>query len=205
MFELSRPIKPWHLSRSTPTSHHAGSSESDGAATLGRDGMTYPRRRKSLDVLCSMCGDRHPVGITQCPWDQYAQGMGARPDTEEAGDEGADDSPLRRPSNSAKGGENQGGISPDRNEFHPRPRTQEGAASDVALQVIERLQAVADQAAVLPDLFTDLERAIESDAIVAQSDLLSLRLRRLDDAFGVGMESWCSIVQRLRLVIEALD
>ena len=73
------------------------------------------------------------------------------------------------------------------------------------MQVIERLQVVADQAANLPDLFTDLERAMESDAIVAQSDLLSLRLRKLDHSVGVGMESWRNVVQRLRIVVEALD
>jgi len=73
------------------------------------------------------------------------------------------------------------------------------------MRVIERLQAVADQAANLPDLLTDLERAMESDAIVAQSDLLSLRLRKLEQSLGVGMESWRDIVQRLRIVVDALD
>ena len=73
------------------------------------------------------------------------------------------------------------------------------------MQAIEAMQSIADQVATLPDLLNDIERAIESDEIVAQSDLLSLRLRKLDDSFGVGMESWSSILQRLRIVVRSIS
>ena len=71
----------------------------------------------------------------------------------------------------------------------------------LAIQAIEAMQSIADQMATLPNLLTDIERAIESADIFAQSDLLSLRLRKLDDSVEVGMESLRSIVQRLRIVV----
>jgi hypothetical protein len=67
------------------------------------------------------------------------------------------------------------------------------------------MESIADQAATLPGLLTEIERSIESDEIVGQSDLLSLRLRRLDDSIGVGLESWRSIVQRLRIIVRSIS
>lgn len=44
----------------------------------GRDGKHYPSRKRAAET-CSICGDPHPPGIEECPWDLFAQGLGPRP------------------------------------------------------------------------------------------------------------------------------
>ncbi len=64
----------------------AGSAPSadagDGATIQGRDGKNYRRRAKDAVVQeCSICGDTHPESGNECPWDQFAQGLGPRPES----------------------------------------------------------------------------------------------------------------------------
>jgi hypothetical protein len=48
----------------------------DQSSTLGLDGKQYPRRRPAAASRCTTCGERHPVGTRECPWDLFAQGHG---------------------------------------------------------------------------------------------------------------------------------
>ena len=51
----------------------------------GRDGKHY-RRRKPVSAACSICGESHPAGCDECPWDLFAQGLGPRPTPAVEGD-----------------------------------------------------------------------------------------------------------------------
>ena len=51
----------------------------------GRDGKHY-RRRKPVSAACSICGESHPAGCDECPWDLFAQGLGPRPTSADGGD-----------------------------------------------------------------------------------------------------------------------
>ena len=53
----------------------------DQSSTLGMDGKQYPRRRRPAAASrCTTCGETHPVGTRNCPWDLFAQGRGPRPE-----------------------------------------------------------------------------------------------------------------------------
>ena len=64
------------LNRTHPDNPNRSDDSGDLPPVLGRDGKTYSRTRRSADILCSTCGDRHPSGTIDCPWDLYAQGIG---------------------------------------------------------------------------------------------------------------------------------
>jgi len=64
----------------------------DQSPTLGMDGKQYPRRRRPAAASkCTTCGETHPAGTTNCPWDLFAQGRGPRPEPSQPGRE--DDAP----------------------------------------------------------------------------------------------------------------
>ena len=68
------------LTRSVPTDP-SGSPASDAHdVVIGRDGKEYPRTRRTdppAAMPCSTCGEHHPEPSGDCPWDLFAQGLGA--------------------------------------------------------------------------------------------------------------------------------
>jgi hypothetical protein len=154
--------------------------ETTTGKTLGTDGKEYPRRRKTVEGICSLCGDSHPADIEDCPWDRYAQGAGPHPETGVDTFGSEDDGSSPEQSGPAGFGDNDPERRPKAKQINPRPRARPKGGSNLAIQAIEAMQSIAGQVWTLPDLLTDVERVIESNEIVAQSDLLSLRLRQLD-------------------------
>ncbi len=71
------------LARTHPDNPNRSDDSGDLPPVLGRDGKTYSRTRRSADILCSTCGESHPTGTVDCPWDLYAQGIGPSPTPDE--------------------------------------------------------------------------------------------------------------------------
>ena len=60
----------------------------DQSSTLGMDGKQYPRRRRPAAASrCTTCGETHPAGTKECPWDLVAQGRAPRPEESQPGRE----------------------------------------------------------------------------------------------------------------------
>jgi hypothetical protein len=59
----------------------AGADDAEEPAPIrGRDGKSYPRRRRQhAATTCSICGEVHDGEAGECQWDLFAQGLGPRP------------------------------------------------------------------------------------------------------------------------------
>ncbi|ACV76834.1 helix-turn-helix domain-containing protein [Nakamurella multipartita] len=83
-------VDPATVHRALGADDSAGADDAEELAPVrGRDGKTYPRRRRQrVASACSICGELHDESLDECPWDLFAQGLGPRPVWRGAGLEG---------------------------------------------------------------------------------------------------------------------
>jgi hypothetical protein len=67
------------LGASNPNDPADGDDVEELEPIRGRDGKSYPRRRRPASRTCSICGEVHDAEAVECPWDLFAQGRGPRP------------------------------------------------------------------------------------------------------------------------------
>ena len=128
-------------------------SAETAAATIGRDGKSYPRHRVTSIETCSTCGERHLNG-GDCPWDCVARGVGPRPaEAREVDDDGVEDNPSHE--------SDQLPVFTRDGETHrsAAESSTTNAAGAIALATA-RIEALSGQVTTLPRLLDDLERAI---------------------------------------------
>lgn len=74
-------VDPATVHRALAANDPAGTDDVEKPAPIrGRDGKSYPRRRRPAAAPCSICGEVHDGNPDECPWDLFAQGLGPRPD-----------------------------------------------------------------------------------------------------------------------------
>jgi hypothetical protein len=158
----------------------------------GRDGKQY-RRRKPAVAACSICGESHPVGSDECPWDLFAQGLGPRPDRKErqqaegipsASDVPSDEVPGEGSIESSVVGTVAEAVTRavcmvdeldglpqliEEIELAGRPRGTIGFESELAARVRELIELLRVQAGAIAELADRLERCGEAEAKVSRS------------------------------------
>lgn len=73
-------VDPATVHRALGAGEPAGADDAGESAPIrGRDGKSYPRRRRQPARACSICGELHDEPPDECPWDLFAQGLGPRP------------------------------------------------------------------------------------------------------------------------------
>ncbi len=138
----------------------------------GRDGKQYPRRKKTAEVECALCGETHPAGTQECPWDLFAQGRGPRP-----GSQDPDDAPPPRPAPSS-------GDDGSREQPYGATVVQLVPGTDLG-DAVTRAVCIVDELAVLPELVEEIEVAgvpAGEDGLIRGVRELIGHLRRQADA-----------------------
>jgi hypothetical protein len=153
----------------------------------GRDGKRYPKRRKAPTAECALCGETHPAGALDCPWDLFAQGRGPRP--------GAQDPDDAQPPLPAPPG--------DDDEPHGQP----SGATVVQLvpgldlcDALTRAVCIVDELAILPDLVEEIEAAWRSTRSIASKSSVKEGVRELIEHLRVQAELIADVVVRLERV-----
>jgi transposase-like protein len=166
-----------------------GAGDTGPIGVRGRDGKQYPRRKKTAEVECALCGENHPAGTQECPWDLFAQGRGPRP-----GSQDPDDPPLPLPGPS--GGDDL-------------PHEQPSGATVVQLvpatdlgEAVMRAVCIVDELAVLPELVDEIEAAERSPRSVASRISVQQGVRELIEHLRVQAELISDVVVRLEQVAQ---
>lgn len=155
--------------------------QEDQSPTLGMDGKQYPRRRRPAAALkCTTCGETHPAGTTNCPWDLFAQGRGPRPEPSPGREDDAPDTTAAAAGN------------PEPEAAQPKPPVQQQESvehvhsyvTDLRVEgdlteAVERAEGLRAQIADLVQLVNDIQAAVTSRPIPGASEPSAARVREL--------------------------
>lgn len=162
----------------------------------GRDGKSYPRRRRPASRTCSICGEVHDAEAVECPWDLFAQGRGPRP--------------ARQEDRLGEPGSHQERA--DVVEVEERPEPAEGADMDAQLEPanadevhaativdsVTRAVCLVDELATLPQLVDEIEDAGVSAGEAGLAD----GIRELIEHLRFQAEAIMSLADRLECIAE---
>ena len=182
-------------------------TDDQSASTLGTDGKQYPRRRRPMATpSCATCGERHPAGTTDCPWDLFAQGRGPRPGVPRPGrDDETSDTTIAAP------------VDPDPEVAQPKPpdRQQESVehreskVTDFPVdgdltEAVERAEGLRAQIADLLQLVTDIQAAVTSHPNPGASEPSAARVRELASCLRHDITGIQGLAERLDSVADGL-
>jgi len=179
----------------------------DQSSTLGMDGKQYPRRRHpSAASRCVTCGETHPAGTKECPWDLVAQGRAPRPKPSRPGPEDeALDAAV----------EASGNTEPEVVQPKPPVRLQESvehAESQVAdcavegdlTEVVERAQFLLAAIADLVLLVNDIQVAVTSSQSASETEPSAARVREVASCLRQDLTGIQGLIERLESVADGL-
>ena len=162
---------------------------SDPALIQGRDGKTYPRRRRTLDTACSICGEIHDGEPGDCPWDLFAQGVGPRPACPEPT---ATDVPDHTDAGDLAISEST------------RPRLVDTDTSHIVDAVV-RVSCLIDELGSLPQLVHEIEILDWTQLAAKQEPMLADRVRSLLDDLRAQSVVMPDLVERLERAANHLN
>ena len=179
------------------------------SSTLGLDGKQYPRRRPAAASRCTTCGETHPPGTRDCPWDLFAQGRGPRPGPSEPGRE--DDAPDTSTTAAAAG-------KPEPEAAQPKPPveqqesvehvhscvTDHPAAGDLT-EAMERAEGLRAQIADLVQLVSNIQTAATARPSPGASEPSAARFRELASRLRNDLTGIRSLVDLLDSVADDLQ
>ena len=178
----------------------------DHSSTLGLDGKQYPRRRPTAASRCTTCGETHPVGTRECPWDQFAQGHGPRPEpSTPAHEPEATDPSIGAP------------VRPEPEAAEPKPPVQrqestehgestvtgDPAEGDLT-EAVERAESLRAQIADLVQLVSNIQTAATARPSPRASEPSAARLRDLASRLRNDLTGIRSLVDLLDIVADDL-
>ena len=131
----------------------AADGAEEPAPIRGRDGKSYPRRRRPAATACSVCGEVHDAGTVECPWDLFAQGRGPRPVRQ-------DDRPAERGRHheGAEVAEVEGRPEPDGVDLSTQAEPEESRVATI-VDSVTRAVCLVDELAALSQLVDEIEIA----------------------------------------------
>jgi len=150
-------VDPATVHRALGVDDSAGADDADEPAPIrGRDGKTYPRRRRQqVASACSICGELHEESPDECPWDLFAQGLGPRPDRVGVKQVAPDNQ-----SRSLGWTDPQAHPTPTAGQVMEAPSPQMDFAADPAASIadsVTRAVCLVDELDVLPQLVDEIE------------------------------------------------
>ena len=178
------------------------------SSTLGTDGKQYPRRRRPAAAsTCVTCGETHPVGTKDCPWDLFAQGRGPRPEPSRPGQR------RRAPDTTGRGAP----VNPEPEAEQPKPpdaATGDGRTRRIKrrrlpvdgdlTEAVERAEGLRAQIADLVLLVNDIQAAVTSRPRPGASEPSAARVRELACCLRSDLTGMQGLVERLDSVADGL-
>ena len=188
-------------------------TEDQSASTLGTDGKQYPRRRRPTAATraCATCGERHPAGTTDCPWDLFAQGRGPRPGPSQPGPK----TRLLAPPCGAPVDPDPADRTLKLHSRNRRPSQQESVkrteSNDADLpvthdltEVVERAEGLRAQIADLVQLVNDIQAAVTSRPSPGATEPSAARVRELASCLRNDITGIQGLAERLDSVADGL-
>ena len=176
-------------------------------STLGTDGKQYPRRRRTTAATaCATCGERHPAGTRDCPWDLFAQGRAPRPGPSRPDqDDVTSDSTIAAPVN----------PEPEHAQAKPSVQQQESVnraesndadppATHGLTTAVERAQCLLAEIADLVLLVNDVQAAVTSRQNAGASEPSAARVHELASCLRNDITGIQGLVDRLESVADGL-
>jgi len=148
--------------------------------TLGTDGKLYPRRRSAAASTCVTCGDRHPVGTRDCPWDLFAQGHGSRPESRSGREGEAPDPAVGPPVNPTTGKRRpKPPMQQQETVEHGEPNLDNLPVIRDLTEAVDRAEGLRAQIAVLVQLVNNIHTAVTARPSPSPSEPSAARVREL--------------------------
>lgn len=172
----------------------AGADDADEPAPIrGRDGKTYPRRRRpQVASTCSICGEVHNGNPDECPWDLFAQGLGPRPDRQE--DRTGASADYRERVEAVK---IKVPAAPEKDGDDSRQLAElEQLQTATILESVTRAVCLVDELSTLPELVDEIEEA----GVSAEEAGLEAGIRELIEHLRVQALAIATLADRLERV-----
>lgn len=168
----------------------------DQTSTLGMDGKLYPRRRRPAASKCTTCGETHPAGTKDCPWDLVAQGHGPRPEASQPGrEDDAPDTTVEAPASHEPEGVQP--KQPVQQQESDRPTVPDSPVEGDLTEVVQRAQFLLAAIADLVLLVNDIQAAVSSHQNAVASEQSAGRVRELASCLRNDVTGIQGLIERL--------
>ena len=164
----------------------------------GRDGKHY-RRRKPVSAACSICGESHPAGSDECPWDLFAQGLGPRP-TPAVGGDVSSSTGSRSESEELEEEVSFPSVSDVPSDEVPGEGSVESPVVETIAEAVTRAVCMVDELDGLPELIEEIELAGRPRGSIKFETELAARVRELIELLRVQAGAIAGLADRLERI-----
>jgi len=180
--------------------------DDESPSTLGLDGKQYPRRRRPAAASrCITCGETHPAGTKECPWDLIAQGRAPRPEPSQPGRENdAPDTAAAAGKPEPEAAQPKLPVPQQESAEQYKPKVADCPVEGDLTEVVERAQFLLSTIADLVLLVNDIQAAITAHRHASASEPSAARVREVASCLRNDLTGIQGLIERLDSVADDL-
>ena len=181
--------------------------DDESPLTLGLDGKQYPRRRRPPSSTCATCGETHPAGTKECPWDLVAQGRAPRPEPSQPGreDEALDADVEAEATTEPEAEWPKLPVQQHESVEHSDSNVSDLCVEGDLTEAVERAQFLLAAITELVLLVNDIQVAVTSGQNAGGTELSAARVREVASCLRQDLTGIQGLIERLESVADDLN